>query len=81
MKDKILTPTARSEQPLLKSVGRKVKYCLDGCGPQVEHIVKVKWAQNVDFNCCVVMTLLQKRDCNCSHHLKEIALYKHSLLH
>lgn len=58
MKDKILTPTARSEQPLLKRVGRKVKYCLEGCGPQTKHTVNVNWAQNVDFNCCVVMNFL-----------------------
>jgi hypothetical protein len=32
MKDQILKATARSEQSLLKSVGHKVKYCLDVCG-------------------------------------------------
>jgi len=33
MRDQILIATVRSEQSLLKSVGHKVKYCLDVCRP------------------------------------------------
>jgi hypothetical protein len=50
MKDQILTAAARSEQPLLKNVGHKVKYCLDVCRTQMEHILNVNRAQKMDFN-------------------------------
>lgn len=70
MKDQTLTATARSEQSLLKRVGRIIKYCLHGCRLQMKHILNVNRAQKMDFNFCVVMTFLPKRVCNCSHNLK-----------
>jgi hypothetical protein len=45
MEDQILTSAARSEQPLLKSVGHKIKYYTDVCGPKMELILNVNRAQ------------------------------------